>query len=66
MDARGIRLGTWLNEGTVSDIAYYYGLLSHRRKSRAWKGIVHVDLDPGQDDFVRQFLDYETRRRGWT
>ena len=62
VDARGIRLGRPLNEGIVSDIAYYYGLWSHRRKDLAWKGFVQVDLDPAQDGFARQLLDYESRR----
>lgn len=65
VDAYGIRLGTPLNEGIVADIAYYYGLWSHRRKDRAWKGFVQVDLYPGLDYLARQFLDSECRRRGW-
>ena len=66
VDARGIRLGMPLNEGVVSDIAYYYGLWSHRRKDQRWKGFVQVDLDPGMDGFARQLLDNETQRMGWT
>ena len=66
VDAQGIRLGIPLTEGIVADIAYYYGLWSHRRKDRAWKGFVQVDLSPGLDDLARQILENECRRMGWT
>lgn len=61
VDARRIRLGTILNEGTVLDIAYYFGLWSHTRIDWLWKGFVHVALDPEQDGFARRLLDHELR-----
>ena len=66
VDAHGIRLGIPLSEGIVADIAYYYGLWSHRRKDLAWKGFVQIDLDPGLDDLARQLLEDECRRMRWT
>ena len=61
VDARRIRLGTPLNEGTVLNIAYFYGLWSHTRIDWFWKGFVHVALDPEQDDLARRLLEHELR-----
>ena len=65
IDARGVQLGLALDEGTVGDIAYYYGLWSHRTRDQLWKGFVHIDLDPTEDNPALQILEQEVHRRGW-
>ena len=63
VDAHGIELGQSLSEGIVTDIGYFFGLFSHRRRDWLWKGFVQVDLNPADDQLARDLLEYQTRRR---
>lgn len=40
----------------IQQTAYWFGLFSHRRVSRLWKGILQVWLDSQQDDASAQAL----------
>jgi hypothetical protein len=46
-DAYFVSLGT---HRLVDVVTYWYGLLSHRRDSFEWKGMVRVELDDVEDD----------------
>ena len=63
VDAYGVQLGLPMDETTVSLIAYWTEMWSHRRRDRLWKGYVEVNLDPAEDGPARQALEHETRRR---
>lgn len=48
-DTYGVDLDAEM-ENVVRSTAYWFGLFSHRRASKLWKGIVQVELDPvGRD-----------------
>jgi hypothetical protein len=47
-DAYFVALG--MNAAMFRSLTLWYALLSHDRKTLAWKGFVEVDLAPGEGD----------------
>lgn len=54
-DTYGVDLDAGM-ENVVRSTAYWFGLFSHRRASRLWKGIVQVELDPDGDEVASTLL----------
>lgn len=55
VDAYPIEVGSTV-ELLVDDITYWFGLFSHRRETREWKGILEFGLAPDGEDSLRAQL----------
>lgn len=53
----------WLDreapQGSVQDVVYWYGLLSHRRGTQEWKGMLRVRMDEPEEAALRAQLEAE-------
>ena len=65
VDAYGVELGRPLVPAIVEDIAYWYGMWSHRRTDKIWKAFLKVPLDPNADAAASQALAIKMQRMGW-